>query len=71
MEFKVRASPGDVDEQLQRKARTADSVIRRGLEELGERGEATMRGFAPSLGGMSASSAFAFLNAASPAAPSS
>ena len=51
MEFKVRASPGDVDEQLQRKARTADSVIRRGLEELGERGEATMRGFAPSLGG--------------------
>lgn len=47
MIFEVTLSPGDVDRQLDHKARTADRHVRDGLEELGERGESVMLGMAP------------------------
>lgn len=43
----VRATPGDVDRQIDRKARLAPAALRDALGELGQLGEARMHAFAP------------------------
>lgn len=51
MNLTVRAVPGDVDGQLDRKARQAPDDIRDGLDELGQLGEGIARALAPSFSG--------------------